>query len=806
MPAGSIEEEEDESDVEDMSDDGMPGSREGRRGRGRGMQELLEIDFCDLEGDFPRITAGDGKRRGVVRKSRRFSGGGKYDDAFVIEDTQGPRGTGGSASTSVGDPKEDGGEEHKRWAGAAEKGDDSLEGVDKSTAIALSDDSDSEAECDFGDAGGKSSSPALDATPGNNRIEEVKIYDNDVIDLLDGEDGFSLPASPPPATDAVSDTKNDTFLGCVGTPESWGMSPLAPVLLPSPAPSGKRLTSLAASSTPASEGGGECFGARGYEPSAPDSFSRLAGGDDDQEEHDEVKLKGSVQEDSGSLRSTPPALPASAARINRGKDGFGFSLEGAEKKSAGRKRARRWARNTLGVSPIASPSSGGDSNACRGGDDEHGRREADIKAARVAAARERAMKFAKGELGMESVGRGSSSGAESEETLGAQDEDDEGNCGEVNEPPSGARGEVNGLEKEGSRREKLSQEMPTVVGRDLLESDDGKDEEGSDSSGKTVEYPPSSASQEAETSLNSRWNSPPRSFACSAESIATSLDVRHADLTAPSPPGTLPIDGAAVRRIGGREQGGERRPSTLVNHDVEREGTPMHLCENDCSSSLFSTPEKAGGGEWAGSQSVCTAAGPRSDRSSYETAGSVVDVRDGNASTPTRNARGGRNESLVYLDRRQVDGNGAGVSATSRSQEGPHERWDGGEREEEGEDDAHIAETSPVEGKRRATESTPAVPSPAPLARIDSSPTSVCAAHKAIAERGGYKCLRCRCGAGAEDAEEAQVLLLKAWEEERAGNLYGAMGVCLQAIKLCDEDKELHKTIARIGSRMGCLT
>lgn len=49
-------------------------------------------------------------------------------------------------------------------------------------------------------------------------------------------------------------------------------------------------------------------------------------------------------------------------------------------------------------------------------------------------------------------------------------------------------------------------------------------------------------------------------------------------------------------------------------------------------------------------------------------------------------------------------------------------------------------------------------------------------------------------------------LLCEAWAMEREGDAYSAMGVCLEAIKLCDEDMELHKTIARVGSRMGCLS
>lgn len=97
---------------------------------------------------------------------------------------------------------------------------------------------------------------------------------------------------------------------------------------------------------------------------------------------------------------------------------------------------------------------------------------------------------------------------------------------------------------------------------------------------------------------------------------------------------------------------------------------------------------------------------------------------------------------------------------------------------------------------------------PAPAFSTDEAGVStrkkyVCSNHAKLAEIGGFKCFRCRCIVGAKAAEEAQVLLLSAWKHERNGDLFDAAEECLKAIELCDEDRELHKTIKRIGTQIG---
>lgn len=97
------------------------------------------------------------------------------------------------------------------------------------------------------------------------------------------------------------------------------------------------------------------------------------------------------------------------------------------------------------------------------------------------------------------------------------------------------------------------------------------------------------------------------------------------------------------------------------------------------------------------------------------------------------------------------------------------------------------------------------VPAPAfsTEAGVSTREKYACTNHAKLAEIGGFRCFRCRCIVGAEAAEEAQVLLLSAWTHERNGDLLDAAEDCLKAIELCDEDRELHKTIKRIGTQIG---
>lgn len=97
---------------------------------------------------------------------------------------------------------------------------------------------------------------------------------------------------------------------------------------------------------------------------------------------------------------------------------------------------------------------------------------------------------------------------------------------------------------------------------------------------------------------------------------------------------------------------------------------------------------------------------------------------------------------------------------------------------------------------------------PAPAFSTDEAGVSrrkkyACTNHAKLAEIGGFRCFKCRCIVGADAAEEAQVLLMSAWTHERNGDLFDAAEDCLKAIELCDEDRELHQTIKRIGTQIG---
>lgn len=878
-----IAEEEDESDVEDSEDDmradrGRVGRATGRaRNNVLGMGGLeeggLEIDLDESDGDdsgyvhdvgadppvdnaggaaAAAVVADDdpgGRRRGAGKgkrkdnRHRRLLRAGSSDDSnsddenvVVVEGGRPPR-SGRDGGSGKGN-----GRSHERGAGARAGGDDSMTGGDASTAIELDVGSESEMELDFGDK-----------------------KDN-TVDLLDNynygvDGGWAWSPMPSPQQPTANDASPEGF----GTPGSQPISP----------PDSNRSWARDGAETPAPMSGGE--------------IAQTTAGPSPLVQSEPVQVKEEGGSGVGMLGASPPVAssppPTSRPLASpSGEDGIAFASSPKEAPAvqAGRERARRWACDALGLSPIASASP----SSCRGtggedteedereqGDGRRGGADAD----RIGASESPGV--------VENGSRSTSFGRETLEGLNlgegellTEDDSDASLAARLRgERETALKGEEEeeGEEEEGQqpeRRKRFGQAARRFIGSDV------DDQEESEDAGSIASAMVSRCSvpgtPRPDESLN-RWDSPAAPFASSDEST---VDNHRRPGVSPPTPGSS-VASAAVSRCSLLEPprldaslssrwdspaasfassdesmvGDLKRavaaPRTNVKAEAETRATPdeQRVGSSSSSSSLtppeegkvetkparrplldsvwsFTTPGKSDRLPWP-DRLVHEGAGAGAGRgesfgpqhsgcSGYETAGSAQDVGPGDVLTLEEHR-----DSTPVADTSGSILGGSGSSASHDGKRGEHERGQAssvgndveGACEQARKDEDRRVDISeerggvvePALGSLSPAPSASASPSPPLLPKTGSDSATVCATHKAAADRASYKCLRCSCFAGAQRAEEAQVLLLAAWEQERAGDMHQAVGTCLEAIKLCDEDRELHKTIARIGSRLG---
>lgn len=463
-------------------------------------------------------------------------------------------------------------------------------------------------------------------------------------------------------------------------------------------------------------------------------------------------------------------------------DGSDASTSEPRPIQASREPSRHWACDTLGLSPVASLSPRCLGSSCKdetgeGGEDVS--RRLRMKADKVAASREKARIYAMEELGLEDAGRRRSSGGESEEYLGRGEEKKV--LAEYNTPsskvlvPERENGE-NGMERERlDRISLLGKSAGSLV--DAVEED--RKEMESDGSIMTVDYPDS----QGDCSPVALWESPAVSYISEADS---KLQVNNLDTsdTYASEASPLLVTAQTPLRPCERVQaeGGlpQSRRETAQCPILDYSANVAHLPFSP------TTPGKT----------KCVSPGvylddsvdSKNDRSGYSMARSgeeMVDTRCDQSEGGHVSSDGG--DSRKY--RKHHEGGEVGVRSTITEP-----RMDCKQPGRLENEDANAAIKTPM-GEIKLI--------PPSAAASDSS--NSCAAHRATAKHGGYKCFRCRCSAGVEKAEQAQLFLLRALEKETVGDLHGAMGMCLEAVSLCDENGELHMAIARIGWKMGCL-
>lgn len=431
------------------------------------------------------------------------------------------------------------------------------------------------------------------------------------------------------------------------------------------------------------------------------------------------------------------------------------------------------------------------------------------RAARVAASRERARRFAMDELGIEV------DGVERSRILSA-----EGSVGDGGSTPSatsgkevtaeGDKGEKDGQVEKDDQQQEGSQDMPdNGQGRDLM--DDGRGEGWEEESSWSVPTEecsfhslPPAAIADADPSFLSGSHSPtPRASLESIrgrsnparmdESVGDEEEGKHfrssssAYLLTPTSAETREADG----RIG---VAGTMGDSSTSLRRVACSPVPRQERALSSTPTLFGTPTS----ERAERTPECFASAGstrvRVDGSSYGTPGSM----DSRGEKGRREAVGvslecsGSNQHGVEEEDVQMSEACHGSSQKERSRDSTH-------RESRLRTGASGSNSSGGGGGGDSG-------SGDMFKASVTTASMACDTHRGAADRAGYKCLRCRCSVGPESFEKAQDLLFNAWEREREGDMYGAMGMCLEAIKLCDEDWELHKTIKRIGLRMGCLS
>ncbi|CBJ31801.1 conserved unknown protein [Ectocarpus siliculosus] len=794
-----IDEEEDESDVEDSD-----GAGDGARGmRGGGMHGLLEEDLIALEldlddGDDEDDDDDDG---GATMAPRPAGRKGKGPSRLLRRHQ--PSGT--ESSSSSDDVVE---------GGSRPVLDLSVAGADRSTAIALSGDSDS--ECEFGGV--------------SKGHDVVELMDDDDDDggggRADGEVSVGLPRTPVAINDsggACSSGSVEASREGLGTPESWSVSTPPPG---SPPPIGG---GSAHNDSPMSTGGGGC--------ESSGSNSRPLWEWNDQEEmgyEEEKETVGGIEEPGDSASASSPFTSGrSIVGDFSGGTSPAFSAKKEEEGEAsaavraGRERARRWANDELGVSPVASSSpsgrgGGGGGGSTVGDTAEEGEtlRRASDASKKVSAARKRAREFAVEELGAEMEGDGRH-GLSSSYSSGDDDDTERCNPRDV---------QVEEEQQHGGYRSS-DDSMDGGVEAVALYDGGGSDEgDGVDRSSTGGNAEDGCGAEEEETVRDGSFSSA-IVMVDSSSSPARAAAPGEPTATADDSPGTTTTtsgrrwnDGNAAAPycssfpplVGGEEGNEAVGDQSLPNdHLLLATPTPNNGDGDDGgpTPALDATGRGGYGGAWP--QSVRSSV---SSRSSYATAGSSHPQDVDGVAAVAAESRG--DESLGGHERGDGD-----VGSSSRPKAcfaSPSSGGGGAERSPDGGAACDKGQRSGSKGLQEAPVEFSPVP-PAPTS-APSSPAAaaadgahfappaaaaaaaVCAAHKAVAESAGFTCRRCSCAAGAEAAEQAKGLLFEAWSNEREGDMYAAMGVCLEAIKLCDEDMELHKTISRIGSRMGCLS
>ncbi|CAM9916762.1 unnamed protein product [Ectocarpus sp. 12 AP-2014] len=790
-----IDEEEDESDVEDS--DGV-----GARGmRGGGMHGLLEEDLIALELD---LDDGDDDDDGGVTMAPRVAGRKGKGPSRLLRRHQ----PSGMESSSSGDDVVEGGSRAVL--------DLSVAGADRSTAIALSGDSDS--ECEFG---GRSK--------GYDVVELMDDDDGDDGGRADGEVSVGLSRTPVAINDSVGACSSGSVEASqegIGTPESWSVS-IPPPETPPPIGRGS-----AHNDSPMSTGGG---GGGGCESSGSNSHPLWEWNDQEEMRYEEEKETMAGLEEHGDSASVSSPFTSGHGIVGDFGGGMSPAFSAKEEEEgeapsavrAGRERARRWATDELGISPVASSSpsargGGGGGGSTVGDTVKEGgtlRRASDAWK-KFSAARKRAREFAVEELGAEMGGDGHNRLSRSYST---GDDDDTERCN-----PRDVQ--VDEEQQHGGYRSS-DDSMDGGVEAVALYDGGGSDEsDGVDRSSTGGNAEDGCGAEEEETVRGGSFSSAivmVDSFSSPARAAAPGEPTARADDTtttssrrcndgntaAPYSSSFPPLVGREKGSAGGcREEGSEAVGDQSPPNDPLLLATPT-ANKGDGDGGPTPVLDAAGrggyGGDWP--QSVRSSA---SSSSSYATAGSshpqdvdgvaavVAESRDGSLVGHERGDGdvGSSSRPKAYLAspssggggvERSPDG-GAGCDKDQRSgskvlQEAP-------------------AELSPVPPASTSAPSSPAAAADGAHFEPPAAAAAVCAAHKAAAESAGFTCRRCSCAAGAEAAEQAKGLLFEAWSHEREGDMYAAMGVCLEAIKLCDEDMELHKTISRIGSRMGCLS
>lgn len=680
-----------------------------------------------------------------------------------------------------------GGSRRERGARATGGDDDSTTGADASTAIALDVESESEIELDFGDKPG------------------------DIVDLLDDDNDIGheerLAQSPmqSPARSAVSVASDEGF----DTPGRVPMLAWSPDLTRSWACEGEGTSSSTSGCNIASIQ---------VDPSSPVRSEPGQVGEEDD------LGTGMLGASSALPMSTPISSPSEENNAV-----FASSPAEALEVQAGRDRARRWACDALGISPItsASPSSlrsdGGSGEDTEGDERKEGKRNRGSDANGVVADMERVRTPASGAPKMARNHSRPASGGEILEELklrgGSFSTDGNSDASTAARLRGGRATAVDEEEEkhedqQSQGRKRIDRGARRVFGSDV----DGQEEseDGGSIASEIVARRSALGSPRPDESLSSRWDSPAASFASSDESL---VDVRKRPLAAPQTAATKTA--AKLATAGEKGVGGVGSLTRLEGGDVKTELAYRPLLDSAC---CFSTPGKGdslpspdrlvpvkaeeGSGDSVGPQ--------HSDCSGYETAESTRDV--------------GHRDMLILKGRdgstpgASTGGNVLGASGLSASRDGQRGEQERSEAGAVGSDLDGACEQAknyedrcvdlsaegdgmvePILGPLSPVPSPSPYPSASPLPVSGSNSATVCSAHAAAAERASCRCLRCSCFVGAQGAEQAQVLLMTAWGQERAGDMQQALASCLEAIKLCDEDKELHKTIARIGSRLGWL-
>lgn len=869
-----ILEEEDESDVEDSgdSDDSHDGVRArdklkmmGLLGESLAEEDLIALELDDLDGGEYGAGASGASAGGAKagpsasRKGKGPSRARRQSLLVQLDDSE--------AETDDDDflleVKPDDG---KR------KGDKAGAGADASTAIALSDDSDAELDFDLSNGGGGGVTNKIDTKA------VVELWDDDDDDDNDLRRG----AGSPPRTPAADNSKNspthrknsggggggDAFED-LRSPGGWSMPWSSPALhsaAAATAPNDDCCSPMSACSGNGGSGGVGAGSSRGFESPVPGPRSKSKRLEQEIEEEEDLSAFPNMMGDldyapTPSQRpSSPPTAFSCSSSPDKSQDEGGppspMEEEGnrALRKvvQTGRERARRWASDRLGISPIASSRSSRRGSGVGGGDsdaetteDETGEETTVAMAGAVSkeasAAREKARNFGM-ELRTGSANRrrpssssspqeGEDSTSEGRDVRDMEEEEDieelsisyRSSDDSVDAVPSRSSGKGK-LEDKGkdwkmrrSRRQGLDQEALREAGsggggRGSGGAVDIEDGNGIFGSSMMVDEPPPSsplaANQDEHTeSDGGTFSSPTGGVEMSGEQSGINGNpspAKHSRTDCSTPPPVLaPTTPTPTRNIGG---------------DVSTPSFPQKLFEGE-----------AGGLERFGRVGPWTSDGGASTRSSYETAGSTQQ-QDNDERAEDENLRGsdgfcpddgdvpigcaascesGSGSAHHVSSPDAIEGQGGDGDSARNNTRG--REWGGGRRNREASDGSCRKEEPQSTPLPLSSVSAPTGGGGSSghgdgSGRYAPAPATACPAHVMAAEKRGFTCRRCRCAAGAEAAEKAGDLLLDAWEKERSGDAYGAMGLCLEAIKLCDEDKELHKTIARIGSRLGCLS